>query len=159
MKHAFDNLNEGGWIEYMDFEIELTSNTRSVEGSAVGNWASHAVSGAAAQGRDIKVARHYKDWLIEAGFVDVIEWKFEMPLGTWPKEPRQKLIGEYTRTNAYEGARGIGLKMIAGLGLPPDKVEEIIEDAKHEIKTNINDYEAYFPGDPITWTMQQSPIC
>ncbi|KAK8016475.1 S-adenosyl-L-methionine-dependent methyltransferase [Apiospora rasikravindrae] len=32
MKHTFDNLNEGGWIEYMDFELELTSNTQSVEG-------------------------------------------------------------------------------------------------------------------------------
>ncbi|KAK8074726.1 hypothetical protein PG997_009389 [Apiospora hydei] len=146
MKHAFDNLNEGGWIEYMDFELELTSNTQSVEGSAVGNWAGHAVRGAAAQGRDIKVARHYKDWLVEAGFVDVVEWKFEMPLGTWPRDPRQRLIGDYTRTNAYEGARGIGLKMIAGLGLPPEEIEKIIEGAKHEIKTNISDYEAYFPG-------------
>ncbi|KAK7914788.1 S-adenosyl-L-methionine-dependent methyltransferase, partial [Apiospora marii] len=146
MRHAFENLSEGGWIEYMDGDLELTSNTRSLEGSAASNWASHAIRGAAAQGRDIKVSRNYRDWLVETGFVDVVEWKFMMPLGTWPKEPRQRLIGDYTRTNIYEGARGIGLKMIAGLGLPPEEVEKIIEDAKHEIKTNINDYEAYFPG-------------
>lgn len=78
--------------------------------------------------------------------VDVVEWKFMMPLGTWPKEPCQRLVGDYTRTNAYERARGIGLKMIAGLGLPPEEAEKIIQDAKHEIKTTINDYEAYFPG-------------
>ncbi|KAK8072537.1 S-adenosyl-L-methionine-dependent methyltransferase [Apiospora saccharicola] len=129
----------------MDGDFELTSDTRSLEGSAVAKWSDHGIRGAAAQGRDIKVSRRYKDWPIEAGFVDVVEWKFQMPLGTWPKEPRQKLIGDFTRTNAYEGARGIGLKMIAGLGMPSEEVEKIIEDAKYEIRTNINDYEAYFP--------------
>lgn len=32
MRHAFDNMKEGGWIEYMDFELELRSDTRSLEG-------------------------------------------------------------------------------------------------------------------------------
>ncbi|KAK8851378.1 S-adenosyl-L-methionine-dependent methyltransferase [Apiospora arundinis] len=146
MRHAFDNMKEGGWIEYMDFELELRSDTRSLEGSAVSRWARHAVRGAAALGRDLKVARHYKDWLIETGFVDVVEWKFQMPLGTWPTEPRQKQIGDFTRTNSYEGARGIGLKMISGLGLPLEEIEKIIQDAKHEIKTNVADFEAYYPG-------------
>lgn len=32
MRHAFETLSKGGWIECMDSDLELTSNTRSLEG-------------------------------------------------------------------------------------------------------------------------------
>lgn len=33
----------------------------------------HLVAGAAASGRDMTVTKDYKQWVIEAGFVDVVE--------------------------------------------------------------------------------------
>jgi hypothetical protein len=44
-------------------------------------------------GFDMSVAPRFKDMLIDAGFVDVVEEKFEVPWGAWPKERRLRAIG------------------------------------------------------------------
>lgn len=40
-----------------------------------------------------RVAPTFKDLLISAGFVDVVETKFEVPWGPWPQNKRQMAIG------------------------------------------------------------------
>jgi hypothetical protein len=41
----------------------------------------------------MRVAPTFKDLLTDAGFVDVVETKFEVPWGTWPEDRRKKAIG------------------------------------------------------------------
>jgi hypothetical protein len=44
-------------------------------------------------GLQLKVAPTLKDLLKDAGFVDVVETKFEIPWGAWPDEKKKKAIG------------------------------------------------------------------
>lgn len=44
-------------------------------------------------GFDMSVAPTFKDMLTNAGFVDVVEEKFEVPWGPWPKDRRLRSIG------------------------------------------------------------------
>lgn len=65
-----------------------------------------------ANGRDLKVARNYKQWLIEAGFVDVVEevapgpGKFDVDLfiSSVPSQPWRSLM---TVTNNERGMTAI----------------------------------------------------
>lgn len=49
----------------------------------------------AKRGRDLNCARHYKDWFLGAGLVDVVETTLDMPCNTWPKDPVKKQLGKY----------------------------------------------------------------
>lgn len=44
-------------------------------------------------GFHMSVAPTFKDLLTDAGFVDVVETRFEVPWGAWPKERRLRAIG------------------------------------------------------------------
>lgn len=44
-------------------------------------------------GLQLRVAPTLKDLLKDAGFVDIVETKFEIPWGAWPHDQKQKAIG------------------------------------------------------------------
>ncbi|KAK8123798.1 hypothetical protein PG999_003716 [Apiospora kogelbergensis] len=50
---------------------------------------------AAAKARVVEVARKYKDYLAEAGFVDIVEAKYKFIGNPWPRIERDKKLGMY----------------------------------------------------------------
>lgn len=73
IKKSFDNLRPGGWIEMQDLSPELICTDGSVAGSYLERWAELMYISGKAAGRDFYVAKRYKELMIEAGFVDVVE--------------------------------------------------------------------------------------
>jgi hypothetical protein len=62
--------------------------------------------------------------LRDAGFVNVEEKVFKVPVGTWPKNKTMKMIGLYMRSVIYDGLQGISLgPLIRGLKWSPEDVE------------------------------------
>lgn len=78
-RKAFDNMEPGGWIELNDATFELLCTDGSVEGTNIQKWSERMFEAAAACGRDFKVPNKYKQWLIDTGFVDVVEDVGPMP--------------------------------------------------------------------------------
>lgn len=73
IQKAFDQLEPGGYLEMMDptFEILCTDGTST--GTHIERFCNMLLEAANAVGRSFTVAKGYKQWLIEAGFVDVVE--------------------------------------------------------------------------------------
>jgi hypothetical protein len=44
-------------------------------------------------GFNFRIAHSFKQMLTDAGFVDIVEEKLEVPWGAWPKDRRRKAIG------------------------------------------------------------------
>jgi hypothetical protein len=44
-------------------------------------------------GFNFRIAHSFKQMLADAGFVDIVEEKLEVPWGAWPKDRRRKAIG------------------------------------------------------------------
>ena len=53
------------------------------------------VEASAKIGRDLDVATRHKQRLIDAGFVNVIQREYKMPINTWPKDEKYKTIGKF----------------------------------------------------------------
>lgn len=70
---SFDSLRPGGWLEIHDATFELLCSDGTCAGSNIERWSTLMVQAGAAVGRDFYVPRRYKQWLIDAGFVDVVE--------------------------------------------------------------------------------------
>ncbi|PNY24049.1 Malonyl-[acyl-carrier protein] O-methyltransferase 1 [Tolypocladium capitatum] len=54
-------------------------------------------------GRTMDPAPSFKPWAEAAGFVGVEEQRFRLPVGSWPKDPRFKEIGEFLGFSLYDG--------------------------------------------------------
>jgi hypothetical protein len=47
-----------------------------------------------------------KQYMLDAGFVDVEEQKFVWPIGAWPKDPKLKDLGRWGERNWADGLEG-----------------------------------------------------
>lgn len=73
VRKSFESLNPGGWIELMDPVFYPHCADGTLQDSNLERLFQIFDRAMTATRRDLKVARNYKQWLIEAGFVDVVE--------------------------------------------------------------------------------------
>ncbi|KAK7959624.1 uncharacterized protein PG986_004478 [Apiospora aurea] len=132
MRHAFDNMRPGGWIEYCDLYIDPLSRTGRHEGSTVQKFWATFRKGMSKIGRDMLCPRNYKTWLAEVGFVDIQEQIHHCPLADWPSDPAQKRLGQYALVNLTEGARGFSWKALGFAGLSADEKENLIAELRRD---------------------------
>jgi hypothetical protein len=77
--------------------------------------------------RPLKLAENLRD----AGFVNVEEKSFKVPIGTWPKNKTLQLIGLYLRTVLIEGLQAISLgPLTRGLNWTKEEVEILLVDVR-----------------------------
>ncbi|ORY67601.1 S-adenosyl-L-methionine-dependent methyltransferase [Pseudomassariella vexata] len=145
LRHAFDNMNPGGWIEYQDSLPELYRLGGSAEGSAVKKWCDLMVRGAATMGRDLLVPMHYNNWLIETGFVDVHEEMIPAPFNTWPADPKLKEVGKYSSLNWRTGVLASTRRIVMTTGdISPSELDLLAKEVKAEILDEKNQMFAPF---------------
>ncbi|KAG6103862.1 hypothetical protein E4U14_006097 [Claviceps sp. LM454 group G7] len=103
LRRAFELLRPGGWIELYEHNVTYVSMGKTkalpLEGTAYAKWASLIIQVARSGGRDLTKAVHNATWLREAGFVNVTEKRFGLPMNSWPKDERLKQIGRLSLQN------------------------------------------------------------
>ena len=57
-------------------------------------------------GKTMLIQQQMKDLIVEAGFVDVREYKFKWPIGPWSNDPRLKDIGRWNLHSWNAGLEG-----------------------------------------------------
>ncbi|ROW14996.1 hypothetical protein VPNG_03427 [Cytospora leucostoma] len=133
-RKAFENLKPGGWIELNDATFELLCTDGSIEGTSIQKWSESMFQASEACGRDFKVPHKYKQWLIDTGFVDVVEEVGPMPGNPWPSDPKFHELGRWQMTNFYRGLRGMSFKLLRAHGMTPEKIEEFIGATREDIR-------------------------
>ena len=53
----------------------------------------------------------YRQWMEEAGFVNVKEYIVPLPLNQWPKDPTLKELGMWEMTNLLQGIEGFSVAL------------------------------------------------
>ncbi|OTB01057.1 hypothetical protein M426DRAFT_26042 [Hypoxylon sp. CI-4A] len=133
---AYKALKPGGWIEMQDLECAVKCDDDTMRDDDI--CASYTQTLAEALRRlnidCIHSVRNYARWLREAGFVNVQQKTWQVPLGTWPKDARQAKVGMYCRNMIYDGLHGFSIKPFThGLGWTPEEVEVYLVDIRKAI--------------------------
>jgi SAM-dependent methyltransferase len=107
--HGF--LKPGGWLELHDFSTRYTSG----DCAAAINDPNHAISqlnlalktACDETGRILDPTPHLERWVAEAGFRPPERHVFQVPIGKWPKDQRNREIGAMMGLSLSEGVDGM----------------------------------------------------
>lgn len=134
-KSIYDNLNSGAWAELQETIFYFQAIDASIEGTALQRWNTLLLEGIQKMGRNATEAVRCKDWLTKAGFVNVSDKKFAVPMNPWAKGKAQKSLGAMQLANILEGVDGITMAVFTrSLGWSPDNVEKFLVDVRRDME-------------------------
>jgi hypothetical protein len=100
-------MASGGYIEQVELDIRPKSEDGSLPADSIlFQWNTIGVNWARATGKTFFVANAVKEQIANAGFVDVVEQIFKLPLGPWSSDDRFKNIGRFFLQFWREGMEG-----------------------------------------------------
>ena len=131
-EQAFQHLKPGGWLEIVDYWMKPTSD--AFDGDS---WFSmlNAAKIIAAETEGIpRGVAHLKPALFrEAGFTDIRTRVFDVPLGTWPDDPKDKTLGKLWLIAVLEGLEASNMRPLTRFkGWTAVQVRDVCEKVKHE---------------------------
>ena len=100
-------MESGGYIEQTEVEIQPLCDDRSgVSTSHIQQAADTAAKLSEAWGQEFNITRDMKRMIVEAGFEDVQEFRYKLPLGPWATDVKAREIGnrfEYYYKTGLQG--------------------------------------------------------
>ena len=143
--NAYHALAPGGYLELQEAAFPLLCHDYTFRNTPLDIWSKSCVQAAANLGRVWTNTPNYKTWMQEIGFEDVNEKIFEVPVGPWPKGPKQKELGLWWQANLRDGAGSSIRVLTAGLGWSREKVELFLVDVRKNIKNERKAIHASMP--------------
>ena len=125
-------LEPGGWLELQDLHTPFDCDDGTLtEDTPAHHFGRVAIESSKALGRPLDVASGYKERMVKAGFVDIVQRQFKWPVGTWPKDKYYKEIGYWCVTNLDYGLEGLTLALLTrGLGWTKEVVLAFCADVR-----------------------------
>ena len=86
-RQAYDHLVPGSWIQHLEMDIRFTSDDGTVGPDHImAEWSRTFIDAGERIGKTFKIANNSARLLQEAGFKDVHETWFKVPVGGWTKD-------------------------------------------------------------------------
>jgi hypothetical protein len=125
IQKGYNNLSPGGFMESHEIYNKLYCDDGTLPADfALLEW--HATQDRAAMqlGMPLRIANKLKMWYEQAGFVDVREEICPIPINSWPRDARHKLLGKFMYWNMAQGVHGWTAEyFVKALGWTESEVE------------------------------------
>jgi len=142
INEAFKSLAPGGYLELQDGLFPFEYVGEPPVNSDVYRWGKLCVEGSTKIGRPWTNTVHYKRWLEEIGFEDVVERDFYWPTSAWAKGKYYKQIAALFQADMLNGLEGVSLKVLGVLGWTADDIRAFIIGVGKDLQnTSITCYE------------------
>ncbi|KAH8705554.1 S-adenosyl-L-methionine-dependent methyltransferase [Talaromyces proteolyticus] len=131
-KRAFDNLRPGGWLEMQENDAWF-----QCEDGTCPKWTKIFLEkldeASIMSGNRLNVAADQKQHMINAGFANVHDDIFKLPLSTWHDDPRWKEIGQIRGLAMNQGVEGYSLALYTRyLGWTSAQVHDLLAKVRGE---------------------------
>ncbi|KAF4445598.1 methyltransferase [Fusarium austroafricanum] len=99
-RQALENLKPGCYMEMQEYDAWIFSDDDSCDRAPwTMEWVDKLDTASKMFGKQINVAKYHKQWMIDAGFEDVTERVYRIPIGPWAKDPALKELGKFELTH------------------------------------------------------------
>ncbi|KDN68531.1 putative UMTA [Colletotrichum sublineola] len=141
-KKAYYTLKPGGWIHNLEINAGIDSDHVEYPPDHIFlEWNRIFDQGGKKMGRSFTVAQGHtmRDNMEEAGFVDVVEKKFKLPIHGWPKDPQLQQAGLLIQLALEESLEGFGTFLLTQvLGWSQPEVMVLTAQMRKEIRKKAN---------------------
>lgn len=135
LKHCFDHLSPGGWLEIQDLQFPLQCLGEIADRSVCKTleWSDLMIKGAQIAGISPAGALQWSYLLPRLGFEGMVLEDYQMFFGEWPESEEDKVLGRMELENVRLGARGWSRPLFTKvLGMSEEEHEEINEGMYQE---------------------------
>ncbi|RBQ85158.1 hypothetical protein VDGD_00715 [Verticillium dahliae] len=99
-RNVREHLVPGGYVEMQEYDAWIFSDDDSMARAPwTTEWVEKLDKASHMFGKPINIARFHKQWMQDAGFEDVKEVVYRIPIGPWAKDPALKELGRYELTH------------------------------------------------------------
>ncbi|KAI1634786.1 S-adenosyl-L-methionine-dependent methyltransferase [Biscogniauxia mediterranea] len=135
LNSIYDNLNPGGWAEFTEWIVILQSPDHSIDHTAFYKWNRYIQKGKTiCLIKSLYHAADYKNVLRKAGFVNITERKYAVPVNTWPPGKQLQRIGTMMTTNYMTIIEALSLPIFTEiLGWSRQAFDSLLVDVKKDI--------------------------
>ncbi|KAF6835122.1 methyltransferase [Colletotrichum musicola] len=130
-------LKPGGWVEMQEYDAWIFSDDDSFDRAPwTREWVTKLDDASKAYGKQINVARFHKQWMIDAGFADVQELVFRIPIGPWAMNPVMKELGRCELIHMQMSVDSHTPALFTRvLGFTQDQAKVLMEGVKREFRS------------------------
>ncbi|EEU38760.1 uncharacterized protein NECHADRAFT_95105 [Fusarium vanettenii 77-13-4] len=129
----------GGYIESLESAPWLESDDGTVtDKTAMCQWGKLFVQGGLKIGRSFTLVddEEQRKGMKAAGFVDIQEFNIKVPLGDWPKDPKLKEMGRFSRATLEQDTEGYVLYMATSEGWSREEVSVYAARLRREMRNS-----------------------
>ncbi|PWI64073.1 hypothetical protein PCL_00020 [Purpureocillium lilacinum] len=138
-RQTYDALRPGGWIENTEVSILVQSDAQAVKNDPdhiFWRWAKVLWEGADRMGKTLRIVDDGKmsKLIGDAGFVQVEETKYKVPIGSWSRDPTASEIGESGLAFMLESLEGFALFILKEImGWTYDEIQVFVKEMREAI--------------------------
>ena len=102
----------------------LESDTGALPDNAFKRWCDDLVDASVEAGKPMDFAKDLKDCYERAGFVDIQEKVFKIPINGWPRVPKLKRLGQLWHSNFSNGLSAFSYALLHRVkGMTQEEIE------------------------------------
>ncbi|KAI1910968.1 hypothetical protein LOZ66_001960 [Ophidiomyces ophidiicola] len=132
---AYDSLDSGAWLEVQEYDAWIYSDDDPHLKKAPNtlHWVTKLSEVSEQVGKPLNIAQSHKKWMEEAGFIDVQEKVFKVPIGSWARDKRLKELGRFERLHMNESVEAHSMAFFTrGLNYSVEQAKVTFELVKKE---------------------------
>ncbi|ESU14203.1 hypothetical protein FGSG_13239 [Fusarium graminearum PH-1] len=142
---CYNNLAPGGYMEIQEADLNLQSDDGTLKPDNVMLKSLRLLTEASVTfGRPYQDIPPLADIMKEVGFVDVVVKQFKWPINGWPKDKKDKLLGEWSLINMASGLEAFTMAPLTRAhGWTPEEVTLFLIDQRKALADK--NTHAYWP--------------
>jgi methyltransferase family protein len=137
-KKAFTHVKPGGWFEDQEFDIRCHSDVVGDDPDHIYNkWNDIFLDSGEKLGKTFKIGMgtRMRDYLAEAGFVNCVERRVRIPIGSWSSDPKLKEVGGYVYLFVSQSVEGFALFLLTQImGWKLEECQALIAKMMYAVK-------------------------
>ncbi|KAI9729694.1 MAG: hypothetical protein M1834_006644 [Cirrosporium novae-zelandiae] len=136
LKTCMRHLGSGGWAEFQEIEFNICSDDDTAkEAKQLQEWRKLTIAASEKFGRSMNVAGDLKKSFTDAGFENIKDDVFKLPIGPWPKNKKLKELGAFGRQNTIDIVEPAALALLTRVsGWSNEEAQVFFASVRQEIK-------------------------
>ncbi len=92
--------------------VPVSDDGTVTEDNIFGQWGKVSLECGDKFGKDLRIHEQIKGYLEDAGFEEIVEKIYKLPIGPWSKDPHMKQLGLWNLLHWEEGIEGWSMALL-----------------------------------------------